>query len=586
MQHREVADVLGEAVGEQHDDREDHGRRTDNRRADQHRFGRGLEGVASPDVIFEETLGLVDVEGDAEGFLDFLFDVGQLFDGGEFVDGLGVVSDRAVAVNGDGHRPHAEEAEGDQAKGEDGGHDAGLGRVGVDHGSEFALRDQVGAGHQADDDHAHPEGGEVACRQASEDVEAGAAFARGGDDFLDVAGVGRGEDFDHFGDDRAGQGAEGDDDRELPPQVVVDLAVDGDVADQQFGDEEGEQQGDDGGEPDQRGQGLFEVKVFGVLVLAFDDEFVAQIRNAGGDDHHDAHDEDPDQELDLYRGIGNSQEDEADQGDAGDAVGFEAVGGGANRIPRVVAGAVGDDAGVAGVVFLDLEDDFHEVRADVGDLGEDAAGDAQGGGAEGFADGEADEAFAGEFARDEEEDAEHDEEFGGDEHHADGDAGFHRDGVDRVGFAFERGEGGAAVGQGVDADAEPGDAEGASDADQREGQDQRDFAGPELLHAAEIREDDEGDEEFEKEQELALSEHVGLAGGIDQFAHLGHRAVRRQGFDLAIDHAAEGQAEQADEESGGKQLRAGQRAEKGGEGRIAELGENQVGFRRGLCRGG
>ena len=98
-------------------------------------------------------------------------------------------------------------------------------------------------------------------------------------------------------------------------------------------------------------------------------------------------------------GLGHGQQDEGDQRHAGDAVGFEAVGAGADRIARVVAGTVGDDARVARIVFLDLEDDLHQVRADVGDLGEDAARDAQRRGAQRLADGEADEAGAGVVAR-------------------------------------------------------------------------------------------------------------------------------------------------------------------------------------------
>ena len=84
--------------------------------------------------------------------------------------------------------------------------------------------------------------------------------------------------------------------------------------------------------------------------------------------------------LDL--GLFDGQQDERNQGDAGDAISLEAVGGGADGIAGVVASAIGDYAGVAGIVFLDFEDDFHEVGANVGDLGEDAAGDAQGGRAE------------------------------------------------------------------------------------------------------------------------------------------------------------------------------------------------------------
>ena len=92
-----------------------------------------------------------------------------------------------------------------------------------------------------------------------------------------------------------------------------------------------------------------------------------------------AHDEDPDQQLDLDRaGSLHCQQDEGDQRHAGDAVGFETVGRGPDGIAGIVAGAIRDHAGIAGVVFLDLEDDLHEVRADVRDLREDAAADAQG----------------------------------------------------------------------------------------------------------------------------------------------------------------------------------------------------------------
>ena len=131
-------------------------------------------------------------------------------------------------------------------------------------------------------------------------------------------------------------------------------------------------------------------------------------------------------------GLGDRQQDERDQRDAGDAVGLEAVGARADRVAGVVAGAVGDDARVARVVFLDVEDDLHQVGADVGDLGEDAAGDTQRRRAQRLADGEADEAGARVVARNEEQDAEHDEQLDADQQHADAHAGPERDGVDRI----------------------------------------------------------------------------------------------------------------------------------------------------------
>ncbi len=139
----------------------------------------------------------------------------------------------------------------------------------------------------------------------------------------------------------------------------------------------------------------------------------------------------------------NCQQDEGNQGDAGNAVGLEAVGAGADRVACVVSGAVCDDAGVARIVFLDLEDDLHEVCADVGDLGEDATGNTQGRCAEGFADGEADEAWAGIILRDEEKDEEHDEQLDGDQQHADAHSSLEGNLRDCIRFAAQSGECGA-----------------------------------------------------------------------------------------------------------------------------------------------
>jgi uncharacterized protein YhjY with autotransporter beta-barrel domain len=54
--------------------------------------------------------------------------------------------------------------------------------------------------------------------------------------------------------------------------------------------------------------------------------------------------------------LGNGQHDEGDQRHTGHAVGLEAVGGRADRVAGVVASTVGDHAGVARIVLLDVED--------------------------------------------------------------------------------------------------------------------------------------------------------------------------------------------------------------------------------------
>ena len=213
---------------------------------------------------------------------------------------------------------------------------------------------------------------------------------------------------------------------------------------------------------------MLEVHLVGVAVLRLGDGPVEEVGDGAGDQHHDAHDEDPDQQLHLHGGILHAEKDESDQGHAGDAVGFEAVGGGSDGVAGVVAGAIGDDAGVAGVVFFNLEDDLHQVGADVGNLGEDAAGDAESGRAEGLADGESDEAGAGVVAGDEEKNDQHDEELDADQHHADAHAGFERNLVDGEGLAGEGCERGAGVGESVYANAEPGHSVAAGDAYQTE----------------------------------------------------------------------------------------------------------------------
>ena len=70
----------------------------------------------------------------------------------------------------------------------------------------------------------------------------------------------------------------------------------------------------------------------------------------------------------------HAQQDESDQRHSRDAVSLKSIGGGTNRISGIVAGAVGNHARIARVVFFDLEDNFHQVGTDVGDLGENSAG--------------------------------------------------------------------------------------------------------------------------------------------------------------------------------------------------------------------
>ena len=158
------------------------------------------------------------------------------------------------------------------------------------------------------------------------------------------------------------------------------------------------------------------------------------------------------------------QRKKRNQSHAGHAISFKTVGRRTDRIASIVTRAIGDDAGIFWVIFRQVKDDFHQVRTDVGDFGENPAADAQHRCAERFANRKADEARPGEQRWDEQENADHARQFDADEQQANAHAGLQRDekGLERV--ALERGKGGAAVGGSVDADAEPRDAVAAEDA--------------------------------------------------------------------------------------------------------------------------
>ncbi len=254
VQDRELVEVRPQPVGQQHDDREDQRRRPDDRRADQHRLGRRLERVAGAVVLLEHRLGVLEVGVDVVVPADDFAHVGLRLDQRQFVHALRVVGHRAVAVDGDRDRAHAEEAERDQAEREDRRrlreHDRGEVRARVAGGG-----DAVGDRHQAADRHAaHPKAGEVARRKAGQHVERRAPSLLAVTTSR-VAAVGGGENLRHLRDDRAGERAAGDDRRQLPPELGVGSAVDADVADERVRRDVRGDDRRDRGDPHERGEG-------------------------------------------------------------------------------------------------------------------------------------------------------------------------------------------------------------------------------------------------------------------------------------------------------------------------------------------
>jgi hypothetical protein len=336
--------------------------------------------------------GLLKIHFHAVVLFDDLFGVLAALDHREFVDRLGVVRDRPEAVHGDRDGSHAEEAEGHKAEGEDRcGKQELFGHQGH-HRS--ALGDEIRDEHQDKDREPLPKGGEVSCDQAGQDVQRGTALTGGIDDLIAMAGTGAREDLREFGDQCASDGSAADDHGKGQPGSDAG-ACDGQIAQQEVAGNEGHGDGDAGGDPDQVGQGMFEVELLLSREQRLASRIVDEVRDQRGDDHQDAHSEDPDDQFAAHGWIGgHGQGQKSDQGYTGDAVGLEAVRRGTDTVTCVVARAIGNDTGVFGVVFRQVENDLHEVRADVGDLGEDATADAQRARAEGLADGKANETGA------------------------------------------------------------------------------------------------------------------------------------------------------------------------------------------------
>ena len=180
-------------------------------------------------------------------------------------------------------------------------------------------------------------------------------------------------------------------------------------------------------------------------------------------------------------------------------------------------------------------------------------GDAQRGGAQRLADGEADEAGPRVVARNEQQDAQHQQQLDADEEHADAHPRAQRDGVNREGFAAQAGERGPRVGEGVHADAEPGDAVAPADADQAEDQDDDHPERLVVLQHAEVQHHRRADEHLEDEDELPLRDQIRLAGFVDEFRNLQHRRVHRQVLEAGERHEPEEQAQHADDQTGAEQ---------------------------------
>ena len=537
VKHRKVGDEVGpQPVGEKHDDGKDHRRRAGDRGADQNRLGSRLEGVPRPVVFFEEKLRPLEVHRVAVGLLDLLLDARDLLDHGKLVDRLGVVRDGPVGVHRDRDRSHPEEPERNESKGEHGGRDHEV--------ADTQRAHSVGDAHEGDDGEPQPVRAEVSRHQSGKDVQRSPAFAGRGHDLADVLRLGRRENLHQLRYHRSGERPAGDDRSELPPERAV-----AEIGDERVGRDVSERHRNAGSDPHEVRERRFEVHLLSILVEPVRDPVIDQIGKTARQDHQDAHGEDPDEELDLDDRIGDCENDEGYERHAGDAVGLEPVRRGTHRIAGVVTGAIGDHAGVARVVLLDLEHDLHEIGSDVGDLGKDTASDPQGGRAERLADGEPNETWPRPSAGDEEEDAEHHEELDADKSHSDAHPRLEGDGGERKWLTGEARERRPGVRLRVDANPEPRDTVAPRDPDKAEGEDHRHAKRLEAEEDAEVEQYDDPDKDLEDEEKLPLSDEIGLARLPDELGDLAHRRVDGEFRHPHVVNEAKNETQDRDEEA-------------------------------------
>jgi hypothetical protein len=170
-------------VGQGHDDRESHGGCAHHGGADQHRLCRSLECIAGSIIGFQQVFRAFELRVDVEVLLQLGFDAGNSFDQRQLVDGLSIVGNRTVGIDGDGDRTHAQEAERDQAKREH-----GWSKHQDLHGR--ARTEEIAQSHERDHAKPQPVGRHISGHESRQDPQGSSAFLRRFYDFFHMARVG------------------------------------------------------------------------------------------------------------------------------------------------------------------------------------------------------------------------------------------------------------------------------------------------------------------------------------------------------------------------------------------------------------
>ena len=241
-------------------------------------------------------------------------------------------------------------------------------------------------------------------------------------------------------------------------------------------------------------------------------------------DTQNTHHKDPHQQLNLILGR-HSQQDERHQGDTRHAIGLKTVGGRTNRVTGIVTCAVGNHTGVAGVVLTNLEHHLHQVTADVGNLGEDTAGDTQCTGTQRLADGKADKAAASQVGGHEQQNSQHQHQLNADEQDTDAHACGQWDVQQVKRTATKRGKRHAGVGIRVHAHTIPRHGIRAHHTNDCPTEDHQYLPDGHVLKHGKVKQHGKSDKCEQNRQEFALLFQIGRAGLENHIANLKHGLV-------------------------------------------------------------
>ena len=109
-----------------------------------------------------------------------------------------------------------------------------------------------------------------------------------------------------------------------------------------------------------------------------------------------------------------------------------------------------------------------------------------------------------------------------------------------------------------------------------------------VLEHAEVKQDDDGDEDPQQQNEFALRDEIGFAGFVDELGDFAHGAMHRQVLQAHVDDHAEAESEDAEQDADQKQTMAVDGAvQEADRGKIREFQRGfAAGFSSGLSQSG